>query len=105
MTIDKGFNLYVDVTAACNASCPFCIAPTIGRRDSPQFIEGLRWALDFTEQNYGSVQVTGGEPTLSRKLPEVIRQVSQHCFHRVVLNTNGTGISPSLVIDLERSGF
>ncbi len=106
MKIDKGFNLYVDVTAACNAACPFCIAPTIGRTNEGDFLQGLRWALDFTQQNYGSVQVTGGEPTLSARLPRVIREIRERMFHRVVLNTNGTGIKdPSLVIDLQASGF
>jgi pyruvate-formate lyase-activating enzyme len=106
MKVDKGFNLYVDVTASCNAACPFCIAPTIGRSNDGDFLQGLRWALDFTQNNYGSVQVTGGEPTLSVRLPKVIREIRERMFHRVVLNTNGTGIkTPSLVIDLQASGF
>lgn len=106
MLVDKGFNLYVDVTAACNASCPFCIAPTVGRKDGLGFIEGLRWALDFTQDHYGSVQVTGGEPTMSRRLPEVVREIARRAFHRVVLNTNGCGIAkPGTVIDLEAAGF
>ena len=106
MKVDRGFNLYVDVTSACNAACPFCIAPTIGRKNDTGFLEGLVWALDFTQNHYGSVQVTGGEPTLSTRLRDVIREVSRRMFHRVVLNTNGTGIkTPSLVIDLEMMGF
>lgn len=106
MRIDKGFNLYVDVATACNAACPFCIAPTVGRENGEGFLEGLKWALDFTQYCYGSVQVTGGEPTLNRRLPEVIRAIAQRMFHRVVLNTNGSGIKePSIVIDLEAAGF
>ena len=68
MKVDKGFNLYVDITAACNAACPFCIAPTIGRIDGPKFMDGLTYGLDFTQKHGGSVQVTGGEPSLSRRL-------------------------------------
>jgi pyruvate-formate lyase-activating enzyme len=106
MKVDKGFNLYVDVTASCNASCPFCIAPTVGRKNDSGFLEGLVWALDFTQRNFGSVQVTGGEPTLSSRLRDVMREVSLRIFHRVVLNTNGAGIkTPGIVIDLESSGF
>jgi MoaA/NifB/PqqE/SkfB family radical SAM enzyme len=95
--IDNGFNLYVDVTSACNASCPFCIAPTVGRKDGIGFLSGLQWGLTFTEKHDGSVQVTGGEPSFSRRLPIVLNEVGNHSFHRKVFNSNGSGIDRRVV--------
>lgn len=106
MKVERGFNLYVDVTAACNASCPFCIAPTVGRKDGDGFWKGFQWALDFTESYGGSVQVTGGEPTMSNRLQSVVTALKYRMFHRLVLNTNGTGIRrPWMIPDLKRAGF
>jgi pyruvate-formate lyase-activating enzyme len=105
MRVDNGFNLYVDITAACNASCPFCIAPTIGRGDGPGFSEGLEYGLDFTQKHNGSIQVTGGEPTLSRRISFVLEEVGKRAFHRKVVNSNGCGISGELVEKLVDAGI
>lgn len=104
MKIDRGFNLYVDITSACNASCPFCIAPTVGRADGPRFADGLRYGLDFTQKHSGSVQVTGGEPSLSRRLPSVLEEIGKRSFHRMVFNSNGCGITEELVQNLVSAG-
>ena len=95
--VDRGFNLYIDVTEVCNASCPFCIAPTQGRKDGTGFFEGLEWALDFTQKSNGSVQVTGGEPTLSNRLPRILSEIGKRIFHRKVLNTNAYDLSDPVV--------
>ncbi len=105
MKVDKGFNLYVDITAACNASCPFCIAPTIGRSDGPRFMDGLKYGLDFTQKHGGSVQVTGGEPSLSRRLPAVLAEVGKRSFHRKVVNSNGSGFSITGVDEMVKAGI
>ena len=88
--VSAGFNLYIDINTACNSSCPFCIAPTIGRHNADTFFSGLDYALGFTETHGGSVQVVGGEPMISRRFPEVMNKIYGHSFHRVVVNTNGT---------------
>jgi MoaA/NifB/PqqE/SkfB family radical SAM enzyme len=105
MKVDRGFNLYVDITAACNASCPFCIAPTIGRIDGPKFMDGLVYGLDFTQKHSGSVQITGGEPSLSRRLPAVLAEVGKRPFHRKVLNSNGCGFSIGGVDEMAKAGI
>lgn len=96
LTLSDGFNLYVDVATPCNARCAFCIAPTIGRRDGPLFFDGLRWALDGTEMWGGSVQIVGGEPTISPRFRGVLHEVSLRTFHRAVLVTNGSGLGPHI---------
>lgn len=95
--VDPGFNLYIDVTSACNASCAFCIAPTVGRKDGANFFGGLEYALDMTESVNGTIQIVGGEPTISRRLPEILRLIGQRSYRRVVLNTNGSRLTPELM--------
>lgn len=91
--VASGFNLYVDISSACNASCPFCIAPTIGRMDGPAFFNGAQFALDFTERVCGTVQVVGGEPMISPRLPRLLGEIGRRDYSRVVVNTNGSFIS------------
>lgn len=95
--VASGFNLYIDISAACNASCPFCIAPTVGRKDGPGFFDGTRFALDFTESVTGTVQVVGGEPMISRRLPLLLEEIGKRDYRRAIVNTNGSFVSDEIV--------
>lgn len=101
--VASGFNLYIDTTSACNASCPFCIAPTIGRKDASRFFDGVAFALDLTYQVEGTVQVVGGEPMISKRFPELLSMIGEQDFRRVVVNTNGSRVNEDLVQRLKSS--
>ncbi|MFZ2167729.1 MAG: radical SAM protein [Minisyncoccia bacterium] len=102
--VSHGFNLYIDISSACNASCPFCIAPTAGRKDGPGFFDGAKFALDFTEKVGGTVQIIGGEPLISRRLPALLEEIGAHDYRRVVVNTNGSRISDDAVSAMRAAG-
>jgi pyruvate-formate lyase-activating enzyme len=93
MNVDKGFNLYVDISTACNAKCPFCIAETKDRKDSINFMDGARFAIELTAKLGGSVQVVGGEPMVTRKIFPLLSALRPYRFHRIVVNTNGSFIT------------
>lgn len=93
---DGSLNAYIDISAACDARCPFCIAETKGRRDSSGFFPGLSFALDYTRSHGGTAQIVGGEPTISKRLPKVLSEVARRKFHRSVLVTNGSGLNDSV---------
>lgn len=95
--VASGFNLYIDISAACNASCPFCIAPTIGREDGPGFFDGAKFALDLTESIIGTIQVVGGEPMISRRLPRLLEEIGKRDYRRTIVNTNGSFVSNEIV--------
>lgn len=99
--VASGFNLYIDISAACNASCPFCIAPTVGRKDGPGFFDGAKFALDLTESVDGTVQVVGGEPMISRRLPSLLQEIGKRNYRRVVVNTNGSFVSDEIVLAMK----
>ena len=73
--------------------------------DGPKFMDGLTYGLDFTQKHGGSVQVTGGEPSLSRRLPAVLAEVGKRSFHRKVVNSNGSGFSIGGVDELVKAGI
>ncbi len=99
-SVDRGFNLYIDISTACDARCPFCIAPSIGRENGPGFFDGALAALDLAETVRGSVQIIGGEPTISKRLPPLLREIGCHPFHRIVVNTNGSNLSDRIVTSM-----
>lgn len=99
-----GFNVYLDICALCNASCLFCIAPTKGREETNQFYLGLNYGLNLARERGGTIQITGGEPTLSSRLLPTLIEVAKQQYHRVVVNTNGSGISRDNLLSMQRAG-
>jgi len=104
MKVAYGFNIYVDVTAVCNAHCPFCIAPIVDRRDGPKFFNGVEFALDLAERTNGSIQIVGGEPTISKRLPRLLDMLRSRQIVHVVLNTNAAGITNPLIVQCLAAG-
>ncbi len=90
----------------CNLRCPFCHnaslvlpqrkgAPLMTQEELVEFLKSRTGKLD-------GVCVTGGEPTLYRDLPELLRQIRQLGF-RVKLDTNGT--RPEVLKSLMQEGL
>ncbi len=93
--------------AGCNLRCPFCynaelVLPELMAAFSPLplplLLEELRDRRDFLD----GVVVTGGEPTLSSELPEILRALKNMDF-LVKLDTNGT--QPQALRELFEGGL
>lgn len=97
-----GAVLFLD---GCNFRCPFCqngslvLAPEaltqISREELFRFLEKRRGILE-------GICVTGGEPTIHRELPELIRAIRDFGY-LVKLDTNGT--NPSMLARLLEEGL
>ncbi len=84
----------------CNLRCPFCHnaslvlrpgeQPMLERDELLAFLEGRKGKLD-------GVCITGGEPTLHKDLPQLIRSIKEKGF-QVKLDTNGS--DPSMLRSL-----
>lgn len=77
----------------CNLRCPFChnASLVLPDRMTMPAMTGTE-LLDFLETRTGKLDgvcVTGGEPTLQRELPELLRKIRSLGF-RVKLDTNGS---------------
>ncbi len=77
-------------TYGCNFRCPYC--------HNPELVTGSPPLLDLTElfgflhnrtRKLTAVSITGGEPTLHKDLPELIKRIKEMGF-KVKLDTNGT---------------
>lgn len=91
--------------AGCNMRCPFCHnsplvvdlgdVEHIGEEEFRAFLERRRGLLD-------GIAVTGGEPTLRRDLPDLLRLIRSYGY-ATKLDTNGT--SPDVLASLLDAGL
>lgn len=75
----------------CNFRCPFCHNSDLLGKDGPETIP-VETLLTFLKKRVGlldAVCITGGEPTLQKELPDLIRQIKA-LGYLVKLDTNGS---------------
>lgn len=91
----RGTLLEIEVTRNCNLHCPVCFASAVGGEDDPTMDE-LSTMYDVIANAVGTdgaVQITGGEPTCRKDLPEIIALGRQKGFWGIEVNTNGLVIA------------
>lgn len=77
---------YIQLVRHCNHYCGFCSNPKSGYQTT---LDEIKTKIDdFVEREYFGIILTGGEPTLSKSLPEAIRYGSERGLH-VRMITNG----------------
>ncbi len=85
----------LDITSRCNLACPVCFASANSSHapdPSIEEIEGWCRALMTTSGPVG-IHLSGGEPTVRRDLPEVVKRIRALGFTYIQLNTNGVQLS------------
>lgn len=104
---DLKYNLYINITDVCLASCPFCNNNTKKKtsKSNKNFdIEKLKIVLlELKNKNIlNRIAITGGEPLLDiMLLNSVINAVFEICGERqiVTLNTNGVNLEKIFMLD------
>lgn len=96
------------IHTGCNLRCDHCAVfdnqfvaahePVRGSRDIDRVLAFI------ARHEIGKVVVSGGEPTLSRWCPEVIRRLARAGLETSI-STNGTTLSPARVARLRASGL
>lgn len=87
-------------TGSCNFRCPFCQNGSLVLNPQGEPVIPEQEIFSFLKKRRGiltGVCITGGEPTLYRDLPEMIRKIKD-LGYQVKLDTNGT--NPSMVKQL-----
>lgn len=87
-------------TGGCNFRCPFCHNASLVTNPLSQPLiaeEAIFSVLEKRSHFLEGVCITGGEPTLSKELPEFIRKI-KNIGLKVKLDTNGT--SPHILKEL-----
>jgi len=81
---------YIQVTRDCNQKCIICSNPPNNRGLS--FEKAKKEVDELKSKGYGQVILTGGEPTLYKKLPDLIKYcLKKKIFPRII--TNGQKIA------------
>lgn len=101
--------LRLSVTDRCNLRCTYCLpeegVTTVARADILDFEEMVRLVACFARLGVRRVRLTGGEPTLRRDLPELVRMLRQlPGIEELALSTNGLRLS-ELAAPLRSAGI
>ena len=96
----RGTLLEIEVTWMCNLHCPVCFMSADTEEHDPSLdeISAMYDVIANAVGTDGAVQLTGGEPTCRKDLPEIIRMGREKGFWGIELNTNGLVIA-------SRSGY
>lgn len=91
---DKLTYLSIALNGACNLDCSFCYVD--GSRGGEWEINQLKRIFDEAiGLGMEKIQLSGGEPTLYRHLPEAVEYLHQRAIE-ILLVTNGTIMTPQL---------
>jgi len=87
--------LEIEVTWQCNLKCPVCFMSADDQEHDPTLeeIDAMYNVIAEAVGINGAVQLTGGEPTCRKDLPEIIAMGRRKGFWGVELNTNGLVIA------------
>ncbi len=90
----------IDITNRCNLQCPVCFANANkqGYIVEPSFDDLVRIMTVMQSQKPMApvlLQLSGGEPTLRKDLPEIMRKGKELGFTEVMLTTNGIKLAKS----------
>ncbi len=86
--------LRISVTDRCDLRCSYCMSEDVEflpRQDILSFEEILRLANSFAQLGVTKIRITGGEPLMRKKLPELVASIKAIAgIEEVVMTTNGT---------------
>ena len=99
----------VEVTQRCNLRCPVCFMAADAAPPDPTIaqLESIFAAILDKTGGQKSIQLTGGEPTVRKDLPAIVRAGRRTGFSAIEINTNGLEISrrPQFLHDLVDAGI
>ncbi len=92
--------LRLSITDVCNFKCTYCLPDGYQSEEPRKFLskeEIARVVRGFAELGTSKVRITGGEPSLRKDLPEIIRTTKQTPgIEKVALTTNGYKLSSQI---------
>lgn len=101
------FVTFLELTAACNASCPFCLRPSTDRRLRSQFLS-LQEVKNVLNQVWSLgcffVELTGGEPLMHPHFRDIVDYARKLGF-AVAITTNGFLLDDDLINHLSQIGI
>ena len=101
--------LRISVTDRCNLRCRYCMPEEglewLAREEILSFEETTRLAGLFYDRGVRKIRFTGGEPTLRRDLPTLVRMVHERCPEvKLHMTTNALRLA-ELAVPLRSAGL
>jgi len=97
--------LRLSITDVCNFSCDYCLPDGYQRCHNEKFLslaEIKTLATSFSSLGIEKVRITGGEPSLRKDLPQIIRTIKNTPgIKTVALTTNGYKLTEQLPVWIE----
>lgn len=84
-------HMWLELTNRCNLRCGHCYSSSSPEVEEPDPLQCDRYKAVLAEARgagCSSVQFIGGEPTLNRDLPALIREASRLCYKDIEVFTN-----------------
>jgi pyrroloquinoline quinone biosynthesis protein E len=96
----------LELTHRCPLSCPYCSNPLqlIGMREELSTEQWLRVLEQAAELGILQAHFSGGEPTLRKDLPELLRHARAHGLYCNLI-TSGVGVSRERLQELQHAGL
>lgn len=99
----KNVNFSIFIDDYCNADCKFCVAQLRYQhknelyqkehiKDVDEYLSRLEEVLRIVRPLNPSISITGGEPTLSPILTDVLKMIYKFGFRKRTITTNGSGL-------------
>lgn len=84
-------DIWIHVSGICNLECPFCYSRSGYSENRELDLESLLSFLEGLEEEKRSrVVISGGEPFLFKKLPELVMSLREMKFKDIAVISNGT---------------
>ncbi|MDE2290747.1 MAG: radical SAM protein [Elusimicrobia bacterium] len=94
---------YLQLTRICDQRCLFCSNPANGSVMAVD--EAFGWLERFKEEGYEGVVLTGGEPTLHPRLPEVVARACALGLPPRLITNGQRAAEPSFLVSLRDAGL
>jgi MoaA/NifB/PqqE/SkfB family radical SAM enzyme len=81
------------LTNRCNFKCPYCRGLSILSEDCTKdmsFDVAIQVLQQWTNDGLKNIRFSGGEPTLYKKLPQLVDYSKKHGVERIAISTNGS---------------
>jgi uncharacterized radical SAM superfamily Fe-S cluster-containing enzyme len=102
-------SVIVEVINHCNLKCPICFSNSPGNPQKIPSLAQIEAMLQRILDSAGAcpIQISGGEPSLRKDLPQIITRARQLGFDHIQVNTNGIRLARDLdlVKSLKESGI
>jgi molybdenum cofactor biosynthesis enzyme MoaA len=88
-------NFSIKVPGSCNCSCDFCFWNKTDHFQTSKelYFNKLKYILGKLPEQFSQISLTGGEPSISPYIKNILDIIDKNRWKKLVLTTNGTNIN------------